>query len=77
MKTTAYMLKKYRRATPSLTLQLHPTHFRFDMQDGSFSYNSPMKVLLEHVRAQTIPHDMLDEFKQAGIKFYESMAPPR
>ena len=32
-----------------------------------------MKVLLEHIRLQTVPHDMLDELAQAGIKFYESM----
>ena len=32
-----------------------------------------MKVLLEHIRYQTVPHDMLDELKQAGIKFYESL----
>jgi len=73
VKTTSYMLKKYRKAVPSLVLQLHPTHFRFDMQDGSFSYNSPLKVLLEHIKAQTIPHDMLDELKHAGVKFYESV----
>ena len=32
-----------------------------------------MKMLLEHVRSQTVPHDMLDELKHAGVKFYESM----
>lgn len=72
MKITAYILKKYRKAAPSLVLQLHPTHFRFDMQDGSFSYNSPMKLLLEHIKAQTIPHDLLEELKHSGVKFYES-----
>ncbi|MCJ1315003.1 Transcription factor spt20 [Xylographa vitiligo] len=72
VKTTAYMLKKYRKAAPSLILHLHPTHFRFDLQDGSFSYNSPMRMLLEHVKSQTVPHDMLDELKHAGVKFYEN-----
>ena len=67
------MLKKYRKAAPSLILHLYPTHFRFDLQDGSFSYNSPMRMLLEHVKSQTVPHDMLDELKHAGVKFYESM----
>ena len=69
------MLKKYRKAAPSLVLHLHPTHFRFEQQDGSFSYNSPMRTLLEHVKSQTIPHDMLDDLKHAGVKFYESMQP--
>ena len=32
-----------------------------------------MKVLLEHIKAQTIPPDMLAELKHAGVKFYESM----
>ena len=72
VKTTQHMLKKYSKVSPSFILHLHPTHFRFDQQDGSFSYNSPVKILLEHIKSQTIPHDMLDELKQAGIKFYES-----
>ena len=71
-KTTSYMLRKYRKHPPSFTLHLHPTHFRFDDQDGSFSYNSPMKVLLEHIRSQTVPHIMLDDLQTAHIKFYES-----
>ena len=76
VKTTPYMLKKYRKAPPSLVLHLHPTHFRFDQQDGSFSYNSSMKILLEHIKSQTVPHDMLEELKQAGIRFYESRSVP-
>lgn len=65
------MLKKFRKAPPSLILHLHPTHFRFDQQDGSFSYNSAMKVLLEHIKSQTVPHDMLEDLVHAGVKFYE------
>lgn len=65
------MLKKFRKASPSLVLHLHPTHFRFDQQDGTFSYNSAMKVLLEHVKSQTVPHDMLEDLGHAGVKFYE------
>ena len=72
VKSTEHMLKKYSKVLPSFILHLHPSHFRFDQQDGSFSYNSPVKILLEHIKSQTIPHDMLDELKQAGIKFYES-----
>jgi transcription factor SPT20 len=68
-------LKKYRKSPPSLILHLHPTHFRFEQQDGSFSYTSPIRVLLEHIRAQTVPHEMLDDLVQAGIKFYESRGP--
>lgn len=74
VKTTSYILKKFRRNPPSLTLHLHPTHFRFDQQDGSFGYNSPMRVILEHIRAQTIPHDMLEELFASNVKFYDGMS---
>ncbi len=46
---------------PSLIIYLHPTHFRFDQQDGSFSYSSPMKFIFEHLKSQTVPHDMIEE----------------
>lgn len=65
------MLKKYRKAQPSFILHLHPQYFRFDQQDGSFSYTSPMRVLLEHIKNQTVPQEMLEDFHAAGIKFYE------
>ncbi|KAH8699158.1 Spt20 family-domain-containing protein [Talaromyces proteolyticus] len=71
VKTTSYILKKYSNSSPSLILHLHPTHFRFEQQDGSFPYNSEMKVIIEHIRSQTVPHDMLDELLRAGVKFYE------
>lgn len=70
-KTQAYILKKYRNKPPSLIIHLHLTHFRFDQQDGSFSYNSPMKFILEHLKSQTIPHDMLEELRNSEVKFYE------
>ena len=71
VKTQPYILKKYRNKPPSLIIHLHPTHFRFDQQDGSFSYNSPMKFMLEHLKSQTVPHDMIEELQGAGVKFYE------
>ncbi|KZF24025.1 hypothetical protein L228DRAFT_266389 [Xylona heveae TC161] len=71
VRTTAHILRKYRDAPPSLIIHLHPTHFRFDQQDGSFGYNSPMRVILEHIKAQTVPYDMLEEMFAAGVKFYD------
>ena len=71
VKTQAYVLKKYRNKQPSLVIHLHSTHFRFDQQDGSFSYNSPMKFILEHLKTQTVPHDMVEELQGAGVRFYE------
>ncbi|KAL8776537.1 MAG: hypothetical protein Q9213_008232 [Squamulea squamosa] len=67
----SYILKKFKNKQPSLIIHLHLTHFRFDQQDGSFSYNSPMKIILEHLRSQTVPHDMIEELNAAGVKFYE------
>src|SRR5579859_5277565 len=67
--TDEYILKKFRGQPPSLILHLHPTHFRFDQQDGSFSYKSPMKMVIEHIRQRTIPHDLL-EF-MPDVPFYD------
>lgn len=71
VRTTEYVLKKFKGKPPSLILHLHPTHFRFDQQDGSFGYTSPMRFLLEHIKAQTVPHDMLEELFQSGVPFYD------
>lgn len=32
-----------------------------------------MKVILEHIRNQTVPHDMLEELFASHVKFYEGM----
>lgn len=32
-----------------------------------------MKVILEHLKLQTVPHDMVDELHLAGVKFYDGM----
>ncbi|KAI0479481.1 Spt20 family-domain-containing protein [Xylariaceae sp. FL0804] len=69
--TDSYILNKYAGNPPSLIVHLHPTHFRFDQQDGIFPYKSPMKVFLDHVRTRTIPHDLLVDFNDAGVAFYE------
>ena len=71
VKSTGYILRKYKGCPPSFTIHLHPTHFRFDQQDGSFSYNSEMKFIIEHIRAGTVPHDMVEELIKGGVRFYE------
>lgn len=71
VKTSPYILKKFAKFPPSLILHLHPTHFRFEQQDGSFPYNSEMKVIIEHIRAGTVPHDMMEELLRANVRFYE------
>ncbi|KAJ5819065.1 hypothetical protein N7474_004656 [Penicillium riverlandense] len=71
VKTTPYILKKYAKCPPSLIVHLHLTHFRFEQQDGSFPYNSEMKIIIEHIRAGTVPYDMIEELLRAGVRFYE------
>lgn len=31
-----------------------------------------MKFILEHLKSQTVPHDMVEELQAAGVRFYES-----
>ena len=67
----SHILKKFRGRPPSLIVHLHPTHFRFDQQDGSFSYHSEMRLFIEHLQKKTIPHDMLEEFRKSDVQFYD------
>lgn len=30
-----------------------------------------MKVIIEHIRAGTVPHDMMEELLRANVRFYE------
>jgi transcription factor SPT20 len=71
VQTSEYILRKFRGRPPSLMLHLYPTHFRFDQQEGGFGYSSPMRVLLEHIKAATVPHDMLEELLAANVTFYD------
>ncbi|KAL3480334.1 Spt20 family-domain-containing protein [Aspergillus californicus] len=71
VRTSPYILNKFAKFPPSLILHLHPTHFRFEQQDGSFPYNSEMKVMIEHLRANTVPHDMMEELLRGNVRFYE------
>ncbi|GAA5942113.1 hypothetical protein JCM3775_007405 [Rhodotorula graminis] len=68
---TRQVLKRHRRAPPSLVIHLYPTHFRFEHQHGNFSYDSPMKCFLEAVREQKLPTDLLDVLDDAGIVYYD------
>ncbi|PNS17279.1 hypothetical protein CAC42_6962 [Sphaceloma murrayae] len=71
VRTTGYILKKFRGKKPSLIVHLHPTFFRFDQQEGTFSYKSEMRTFIEHVSKETVPHEMVDEFLKAGVQFYD------
>ena len=71
VKTPEYILKKFSGKRPSLILHLHPTHFRFDQQDGSFTYNSPMRLILEHLKEGTVPHMIVEELLAADVPWYD------
>lgn len=30
-----------------------------------------MKVIIEHIRAGTVPHDLIEELLRSGVRFYE------
>jgi transcription factor SPT20 len=32
-----------------------------------------MKFIIEHLKAGTIPHDMVEEFLTGGVRFYEGL----
>ena len=67
----SHIFKKFKGKPPSLIVHLHPTHFRFDQQDGSFSYHSEMRVFIEHLQKGTIPYDMVEEFRKQEVQFYD------
>lgn len=35
-----------------------------------------MKVVIEHIRAGTVPHDMMEELLRANVRFYEGQDSP-
>lgn len=69
--TKAHILKKFKDRQPSLTVHLHQTHWKFEGQEGSFAYDSPMRAFLQHLRKSTLPHDMLEELLTGNIPFYD------
>lgn len=71
VKDTSFILRKFRGNKPSLVVHLHPAYFRFDQQEGSFSYDSPMRVFVEHMHQQTVPHEMVEELLKQGVTFYD------
>ncbi|GAA6060514.1 hypothetical protein JCM10212_005595 [Sporobolomyces blumeae] len=68
---TRQVLKRHRRAPPSLVVHLYPTHFRFEHQHGNFAYDSPMKCFLEAIREQKLPTDLLDVLDDAKVVYYD------
>lgn len=71
--TDKFILRKHKGKTPSLIVHLHQNYWRFDQQEGNFSYQTPeMRPFLEHLKKGTIPHDFLEELRREGVKFYDA-----
>lgn len=71
VRDSAYILRKHKGKPPSIIIHLHNLNFRFDGQEGSFAYDSPMKMMLEHMRSSTVPHQMLEELLANNVPFYD------
>ncbi|KAK4933534.1 hypothetical protein LTR28_011244, partial [Elasticomyces elasticus] len=76
VRTSEYILEKHKRKPPSLIVHLHPNHWRFDQQDGSFAYNPPVQFFLKHLRQETVPHEMLEYLREADVTFYDGKIIP-
>ena len=71
VRSSQYILRKHKGKPASMTIHLHPSHFRFENQDGSFAYDSPMRFVLEHIQTSTVPHEILEELLSAKVQFYD------
>ena len=69
--TKDYILRKFAGKPPSLVLHLHANYFKLDSQEGSWPYDSPMKFLLEDIRKERVPHQMLEELLANNVPFYD------
>ena len=71
MRNSQYILRKHKGKPASMTIHLHPSHFRFENQDGSFAYDSPMRFVLQHLKNGTVPHEIIEELLSAKVQFYD------
>ncbi|KAF2265185.1 hypothetical protein CC78DRAFT_567762 [Lojkania enalia] len=66
------ILAKFNGKPPSLRVYLHANHFRLNDSQESLPYHSPMRELLQHIRLKTVPHNMLSDFYESGVPFYDN-----
>jgi transcription factor SPT20 len=71
VRDSQYILRKHKGKPPSMTIHLHPSHFRFENQDGSFAYDSPMRFVLQHLQRGTVPHEIMGDLLSAKVQFYD------
>ncbi|KAJ9125314.1 hypothetical protein QFC22_000271 [Naganishia vaughanmartiniae] len=54
------VMKKFRKAPASLTIELHSNHWLFQGQQGKLEYDGPMRPFLQALREQAIPPSLLN-----------------
>lgn len=58
-------------AAASLTLHLHPSHCRFEHQNGVFLYDSPIRSLLCSIRDARLPNTLLDLLDATDVRYFD------
>ncbi|KAI8970169.1 Spt20 family-domain-containing protein [Mycotypha africana] len=65
------LLKRHENDPPSLCLHLYPTYFKFEHEDGFFSYKSQFEDFLKCIKEKRLPDDLMDVFNEASCRFYD------
>ncbi|KAI9303553.1 Spt20 family-domain-containing protein [Cunninghamella echinulata] len=65
------LIERHTNDPPSLILHLYPTYFKFEHEDGFFSYKSQFKDFLTCVKEKQLPSDLMDVFNEASCQYYE------
>ncbi|ORX55810.1 hypothetical protein DM01DRAFT_1304435 [Hesseltinella vesiculosa] len=65
------LIERYNHDPPSLILHLYSTYFKFEHEDGFFSYKSQFKDFLTCVKEKQLPADLMDIFNEASCRYYE------
>ena len=71
VRDSPHILRKFKGKPVSLTIHLHPTHFKFEGQDGSFPYEGDASFVLKHLKRGTVPHEMMEELLSNNIPWYD------
>lgn len=58
-------------ATASLVLHLYESYCRFEHQNGTFLYDSPILTLLHNIRDARLPLELIDLLDAAEVTYYE------
>ncbi|RCH81809.1 Transcription factor spt20, partial [Rhizopus azygosporus] len=65
------LLKRHSQDPPSLCLHLYSTYFKFEHEDGFFSYKSQFKDFLLCIKERRLPGDLMDVFNEASCRYYD------